>query len=110
MPLPLEASSEAFKGLEEDDRQALEEVRWLHVGDQRLPPLVEVPLRLSVGEKHFERLVKPPSVEALWEWYEELETSLQGNEYSDRSIRNHHKRIETDIFLYYRPTNWLSIY
>eukprot|EP00434_Breviolum_minutum_P045806 symbB.v1.2.041151.t1/scaffold7859.1/size8977/2 len=33
--------------------------------------MVEVPLHLQVGEKEFRRLVKPPTVEALWEWYEE---------------------------------------
>ncbi|CAK9040834.1 unnamed protein product [Durusdinium trenchii] len=48
-----------------------EDVQWLHIGDGWLPPLVEVPLKLRVGEKEFRRLVKPPSVEALWEWYEE---------------------------------------
>ncbi|CAJ1366655.1 unnamed protein product [Effrenium voratum] len=46
-------------------------VRWLHPGDGWLPPLVEVPLDLNVGEEEFRALVKPPSVEALWEWYEE---------------------------------------
>lgn len=56
---------QGWEVLEEDG------VQWLHIGNGWLPPMVEVPLHLQIGDREFRRLVKPPTVEALWEWYEE---------------------------------------
>jgi predicted nicotinamide N-methyase len=38
-------------------------------GDQALPPLVEVSLKLGTTKEEI-RMVKPPSVDELWSWYE----------------------------------------
>lgn len=49
---------------------------WLHPGNSCLPPLVEVP----GAPLPLRRVVKPPDVDALWEWYLE-----QGMEEADAS-------------------------
>ena len=48
-------------------------------GDQSLPPLVEVSLKLGTMTEEI-RMVKPPSVDELWSWYE-----MTGNMEADPS-------------------------
>jgi len=54
----------ALEDVEDDD------VLWLTSGTSRLPPLVEAtfPLQQSTSL----RIVKPPGVDELWEWYEKV--------------------------------------
>ena len=55
----------ALEDVEDDD------VLWLTSGTSQLPPLVEATLRLQSGQTSF-RVVKPPGVDELWEWYEKV--------------------------------------
>ena len=48
-------------------------------GDQSLPPLVEISLKLGTMTEEI-RMVKPPSVDELWSWYE-----MTGNMEADPS-------------------------
>eukprot|EP00931_Biecheleriopsis_adriatica_P019103 TRINITY_DN13125_c0_g5_i1.p1 TRINITY_DN13125_c0_g5~~TRINITY_DN13125_c0_g5_i1.p1 ORF type:complete len:311 (+),score=47.14 TRINITY_DN13125_c0_g5_i1:46-978(+) len=71
-PPPVSASpitSEHGDCADDEDSEATGP-RWLHVGDGRLPPLVEVPVSLMVAGQRLKALVKPPDPERLWEWYE----------------------------------------
>uniref|UniRef100_A0A7S4QJJ8 Calmodulin-lysine N-methyltransferase n=1 Tax=Alexandrium monilatum TaxID=311494 RepID=A0A7S4QJJ8_9DINO len=73
-PQPSGGSAELL--LEAAEEAAEDATRWLHPGSPCLPPLVEVPGAPLV----LRRVVKPPDVDALWEWYLE-----QGMEEADAS-------------------------
>lgn len=66
---------DAFDALDDswegDDAVDAVATRWLHPGDHRLPPLVEVPTSLTIGEKRLRAVVKPPDPDSLWDWYNE---------------------------------------
>ena len=56
----------ALEDVEDDD------VLWLTSGTTQLPPLVEATLRLQSTGSTSLRVVKPPGVDELWEWYEKV--------------------------------------
>jgi len=63
---------------EDDDLVEFDEdaPQWIHVGNECLPPLVEMPGAPLL----LKRVVKPPDADSLWEWYVE-----QGNHEADSS-------------------------
>lgn len=54
----------ALENVEDDD------VLWLTSGTEQLPPLVEATMRLQSEASM--RVVKPPGVDELWDWYEQV--------------------------------------